>query len=678
MTCGIMANENDFKTEDLSVEKCVLQPPQLTKLFPNWVSASTTSELELWGDNLSAVFTTSSIDNKDRRVRLSFGGTREIKIVEGILSENGRVRCAIPQEIGQLLTLDNAISTSNITGGSPVLVDVWLGGLYNALTGYPLPLYVYQKIPVIHAISPIDGPTFGGFSVMVDGYGFIDTGNLVVRFQPYTGEEGATTEDENISAFESQNEYDNVWKEDDLSDKTQTMVTKSEMAYFDVVATYVTTERISCTAPCLPREGLYTVLVSLNTIEFSPIGTNNRFLAWRDWRNEERALSCVPVSQAKTDDTTTYDVFAHPAKCSASVERDEFERSRQQPRFTLPKKITPTATSGVILTPQTACSVDSAFDNHVENVFAEKILLEDLSRLQLPSTSWMNTYTSGRPLLSLLESLCCGRESQNILYRHLHLAFQLQTGENSFTEKSSFQFPIFVNAIRTIFPDALIRDLKELWHAFEHQADGSMTFQQLLVRLERSNTSGRRCKSPEPGPTHYHPRYSIVSSREPAAIIPPRPTESTHVVSPPSTLYMDYDVAVKTIKPRAPRSVFCKRKFTASWCNPIGKCTPEPTPPWSPSSLKSIRSQSSHRTKASKETSNASHVKITNDFQSSTIKASIGYRGVKASELPVIGRQNQADIFYQEAIEKLELRSYLQRHPSLFLQTKRSFDRLVI
>jgi len=48
----------------------------------------------------------------------------------------------------------------------------------------------------------MDGPVYGGFAIVVEGRGFIDTGKIVVRFQLYLEQPESTPrgEDDNAGA----------------------------------------------------------------------------------------------------------------------------------------------------------------------------------------------------------------------------------------------------------------------------------------------------------------------------------------------------------------------------------------------------------------------------------------------------------------------------------------------
>lgn len=114
----------------------VFQSPRLTEIFPSWVSAATTLELELRGINLAAAMSTTSSDDNNRgqsasaSVQVSFSGIRGRKVVRGVC-EGGQVRCPIPKEV---LQVGRPHPTPLMT--SPILVDIWLGGKHNAVRTY--------------------------------------------------------------------------------------------------------------------------------------------------------------------------------------------------------------------------------------------------------------------------------------------------------------------------------------------------------------------------------------------------------------------------------------------------------------------------------------------------------------------------------------------------------------
>ncbi|KAL3668964.1 hypothetical protein V7S43_006252 [Phytophthora oleae] len=572
----------------------VFQSPRLTELFPSWVSPTTTLELELRGINLTAAISTTSMDDNNRSqetasIQVSFSGSRGRKVVRGVC-EDGQVRCAIPREILHVTSLGRAKAASHSTTvmNSPILVDIWLGGKHNAFTGSPLPLYVYREIPTVHLVSPMDGPVYGGFAIVVEGRGFIDSGKIMVRFQLYTEQQETTprTEDESPRA---QGQGLSPGKETTSNDtprvEAQVPATESGSSYVDVVAKFVSTERILVPAPSFPHEGVYTVLVALNSVEFSRVSDGSWFLAWQNWQKRKRLLSHALFSRATAaDEASSAAAIAGAAAASASLHEDDIERLRRKSSFMLPK-----IRSALAATPDEissasfkARSIGSVSERSEISEDTEENLMKDPRRLQWHPTASMETRVSGRPLISLLEYLCGVRETQQLICLHLRVAFRLTSSQsrdgNDSTEPSALRFPLFVDAVRLMFPNAPMRELEELWHAADHRPDGTMTIKQLLRRLLRNVAPDQRSKSPEPGPAHYAPKYSIVTSREAAAIIFPPVVQLEHILDPPSALFIDYDASVQAVKPRPPRQVFRKRKFNTSWCNPVVEGAPEPSP----------------------------------------------------------------------------------------------------
>ncbi|GMG17606.1 unnamed protein product [Phytophthora fragariaefolia] len=451
----------------------------------------------------------------------------------------------------------------------------------------------------------MDGPVYGGFAVVIEGRGFIDTGKIVVRFQLYTEQQQEATprvEDENVSVKvppvaglshgKSGSSFDR--RQGDIGGDAPAFEragieasTEPSVSYVDVIGKFVSTERVLCQAPSFPQEGVYTVLVALNRVEFSRVSDGSWFLSWQNWQKRKRLLSHALFSRATApDEATSAAAIAGAAAASASLDENDIERLRRKSSFMLPKIKSAMAaplgeTSSVSFTLR---NIESVSEDSVSSEEAEKALMKDPRLLQWQPASTMEVKVRGRPLLALLEYLCSVRETQQLICRHIHIAFKLQSaksrGSNDPSETApALQFPSFVEAIRMVFPNALKGDLEELWHAAEHRPDGTVAIKQLLRRLLRNTIPDQRCSSPEPGPTHYDPRYSIVTSRDTAAIILPPVVQPEHISDPPSALFMDYDAAVQAVKPRPPRPIFRKRKFNTSWCNPVVEGAPDPTPP---------------------------------------------------------------------------------------------------
>ncbi|ETM45871.1 hypothetical protein L914_09175 [Phytophthora nicotianae] len=633
----------------------VFQSPRLTELYPNWVSANTTVELELRGINLTAAIA-SMDNNRDQEdtasIQVSFSNTREKEVVRGKY-EDGKVRCSIPREIWRASSRDKR-SHSPTAKTSPILVDIWLGGKF---TGSPLPLHVYRDIPTVHLVSPMDGPVYGGFAIVVEGRGFIDTGKIVVRFQLYSDQRESTPRIEDESSRVSQSQRvsptksvntleKRQGKEGAANGKTNVEASSESASFVDVAAKFVSAERVLCPAPAFPQEGVYTVLVALNCVEFSRVSDGSWFLAWQNWQKRKRLLSHALFSRASAaNDAASAAAIAGAAAASASLDEDDIEKLKRKSSFMLPK-----IRSALAATPEDSSTFraknnELVSDNSLASDDTEEMLMKDPKLLQWCPTSWMETRVSGRPLLSLLEYLCGIRETQQFICRRLRVAFRLKSSQSrggDSTEVPALRFNLFVEAIRMIFLNALMRELEELWHAAEHRPDGTMTIKQLLRRLLRNAASDQRSMSPEPGPTHYDPRYSIVSSRETAAIILPPVAQPKNISDPPSTLFMNYDAAVQAVKPRAPRPVFRKRKFNTSWCNPVVEGAKEPTPsPRPPSQVNKTRP--SPRTRVSEDM-------VTE--VSTTLTAIGGATGTDEDKAAESQAGNQVDVHQQEATAK--------------------------
>lgn len=124
----------------------------------------------------------------------------------------------------------------------------------------------------------------------------------------------------------------------------------------------------------------------------------------------------------------------------------------------------------------------------------------------------------------------------------------------------------FAEGMRWIFPHALERELEELWRLVDRRERGYVSYWKLMKRVVRP----ARSRSPEPGPTHYSPQFSVVEPKSVAAVILPETLETEPTAGLPSELFMNYD-AFKAVKPRATAAVFPKRQPDASWCNPVAR-----------------------------------------------------------------------------------------------------------
>lgn len=155
----------------------VFQSPRLTELFPSWVSATTTLELELRGINLTATISATSMEDNNRgqheaaSVQVSFSSSRGRKVIRGIC-ENGQVRCPIPREILQAsssLGREKSPAHSATAMASPSsLTFGWVGNttryVFNTFVGLArsfvlrhsftdqLEYFVFDSSPVRHCL----------------------------------------------------------------------------------------------------------------------------------------------------------------------------------------------------------------------------------------------------------------------------------------------------------------------------------------------------------------------------------------------------------------------------------------------------------------------------------------------------------------------------------------------
>lgn len=186
----------------------------------------------------------------------------------------------------------------------------------------------------------------------------------------------------------------------------------------------------------------------------------------------------------------------------------------------------------------------------------------------------------GRSLISLLDSLCNAVDTQPIMCRRIGIVFRRKGkylkerergDEDGSDDDDAFKtlvlrFAAFADGMRLIFPHALERELEDLWKHIDRKQKGYVSFQSMMKRIIRDERSG----SPEPGPTHYNPQFSVVEPKPLAAVILPETVEAEQIPGLPSELFMNYDT-FKAVKPRTSSAIFPKRKADASWCNPVAR-----------------------------------------------------------------------------------------------------------
>jgi hypothetical protein len=144
-------------------------------------------------------------------------------------------------------------------------------------TGKPLELYLYSNIAAVTAVSPANGPIYGGYTVTIEGSGFINTGKIVVR----------------LFLLRSLQRTSDAMHTPAAADKVLARHFMGSPAMFaDVAARFVSAELLVCTAPSFPQEGFYSVDVALNGVAFNMEAAIQRssawFLAWQNWQRRKQ------------------------------------------------------------------------------------------------------------------------------------------------------------------------------------------------------------------------------------------------------------------------------------------------------------------------------------------------------------------------------------------------------
>jgi hypothetical protein len=195
-------------------------------------------------------------------------------------------------------------------------VDVRLEKVHHSFTGFPMQMNIYRLTPVITGVSPMNGPIYGGFPLNIEGKNFLNTGEIVVRFQLLQENQedlttaqssssdtaaSSTTSNTTSSAtaiaygVASNNHQSNTTLLNDNQEIGGT-TTLGHTGAFDPVfvhveATFISSEKISCIVPRFPHEGIFAIQVSLNRVEFSKINLNTWFLVWQNWQKRKRLIA---------------------------------------------------------------------------------------------------------------------------------------------------------------------------------------------------------------------------------------------------------------------------------------------------------------------------------------------------------------------------------------------------
>ncbi|DBA00836.1 TPA: hypothetical protein N0F65_008479 [Lagenidium giganteum] len=623
----------------------VFQSPKLTAVTPHWVSSLTQTTLLLQGVN----FTTNGTDT----VQVQFVRNDRRRVVAGTCVD-GAISCQIPSELLQqcsqpspsrssarrqiqdaasdpttaLCTPNTAASAAAPTDNNQILVDVWLGGIHKTFTGSPMPIVIYRDAPTITSISPMNGPVYGGFSVIIEGRGFLNTGAIVVRFQLFHEDALMDAQDGTDAKSASSSSPDKPTTSEVTTTTAQgtpgstttdpTTSTESTVVFAQCDARYLSSERVQCTAPSFPREGVYMVTLSLNGLEYSRVNASTWFLVWHNWQRRKQLLSHSLFSSnvvaeavaAKVNDGAANELDPDTLANSAAPKSD----------ISIPTTPTTPGGSGGVLLPQLDESDIMLLRR--KSSFMKPTTPSDrrnTGRASLPlvlgagtsvdpslfmtSPRWDDTANDdddvdieqlqwhpasvedrSRSLVSILEELCSSPETVPIMTRRIGVIFRLKAKnqdkqqQQKRSEQNPTQHPkpppppqltrqTLLEGMKWIFPRATEPDLDEFWQVVDIRKVGRVTFEQVLRAFIRQNRSA----SPEPGPTHYHPHYQLVEPKPPNPLILPPTEVSAEVTGLPSELFMNYD-SYKVVKQRAPGAIFPRRKGGgASWCDPVPK-----------------------------------------------------------------------------------------------------------
>lgn len=159
-------------------------------------------------------------------------------------------------------------------------------------------LHIYDEIPEMHSIAPMNGPIYGGFTIDIDGKGFINTGTITVRFELL--QEQTTELDDGNEQYPTTTPRGSHIRSEETK-QTPSISPRIPMlpVFVDTKADFVSSERLLCTVPAFPQEGVYMVSVSLNGLEFSKINATTWFLVWQNWQRRKLLLS-------------SHGLFSHP------------------------------------------------------------------------------------------------------------------------------------------------------------------------------------------------------------------------------------------------------------------------------------------------------------------------------------------------------------------------------
>ncbi|CCI48625.1 unnamed protein product [Albugo candida] len=582
---------------------------RILRLIPSWISlkslmSSEESDTEKICLRLPGINICSPEPSlKPTTAVVSFQMDGKIFYSVATLSDN-EVQCFLPFEVIRFakIAFQRGITESMVDEASfaiSALVDFSPDG--QIFIGKPLILSIHKEPPIVSGITPSNGPIYGGSTVTIDGKGFINTGEISVRFSllqsvpnvdpdekkddrrnaPISPREACldmrivtSVTRKAVKVFSSkkqrfgnsrkpiQTEKENA--SEFANKKTSSIVKKTDSVSY--LARFVSNTCITCTTSSFASEGIYQVSVTLNDLEYSEVNFSSRFLVWQSWQRKRQMLSSMIANDAAT---------TLLSKLGANLGFAEAHRDHSiemSPRRSVLQNLEQSVTNKVIFDEKKLADllkeVTALCKNDVHTQYPVEIET-DLAETHGSVMKVMQTFSESLVVHMHTEEPLDTFVASNIdLLRDLYEKIYQDLSQDA-----------FIKVMRHYFPRSSTMTLDKLWQFIE-QHQTQKTGNEDQSRSKRKNTilykdktcaESAQSERNEPGPASYDPSYANVEIRNPSALILPKAIANAVPPTSPPRETIDHENAVQFIKPRIPQIFISKRNYLTSWCNPLPK-----------------------------------------------------------------------------------------------------------
>nr|CCA15386.1 conserved hypothetical protein [Albugo laibachii Nc14] len=614
--------------EYISYEKPLIAQhrTRIFRLIPSWISLKSLMRseesdaekvcLKLPGINMLPPKPSLEANN----ALVSFQMEKQIFFSAAMISDN-EVQCLIPNDVIQSAdtAFQHAITESMEDKASfviSILVDFSPNG--RSFIGKPLIFSIHKEPPLLSSITPSNGPIFGGSTLTIDGEGFINTGEMSIRFsllhlvpsadpeekkedrrnlptspretcfgmRRVTSLTTATTrilspKKQQVGNRETTSEVAKQNDSESTKKKTPSSTKKTDTVSFP--ARFISSTCITCTTSSFLSEGIYQVSVTLNNLEYSEVNNSTKFLVWQSWQRKRQMLAGVIASDTSSTLISRLRADAQRDQTLEPLPHDDStptkpEQNKNNDIISHEKKLV-----GLLGEVLALCDDDLlALSNAENNENSAEYVSPAIHQLTFTSLYFVRTQDSLVEVMrnfsvSSAMKLQCEKPPETSAAPCEDV--MRESSEPLENMHQVISRDVFLKVMQHHFPRSPKSAQDRLWLLIKQQQkqntkeDDQLNLKKKKTVVARVHTSAEssQLERNEPGPASYDPSYSNVEIRQPSALIMPKAATNVIQSTSPPIESIDHENSVKFIKPRIPQIFISKRNHITSWCNPIPK-----------------------------------------------------------------------------------------------------------